>query len=515
MENTEQDTYKQQAGDGLAEKRSAKSLRTQEALEDFVDSASIGLHWVAPDGTILWANKGDYEGLGYSEEEYVGRSITAFHADEATIADILERLKRGERLRDHPARLRCKDGSIRHVAITSSVRFDEDGRFVHTRCFTRDVTEHRHMEQALRESEERFRALVDGIQDYALFMLDLQGHVRTWSEGAERLYGHPACEIVGRSISLVYPPERVGSGDVEACLSIAEATGRHEEEAWRVRKDGSRLLVSAVTRPVRDAQGRALGFTKITKDVTQQRAIAEERERLLQELKEAVEARDEFLSIASHELRTPLTSVKLSLESLRRAQTSEDIRVHRIHRQVERLAKLVSSLVEVSQITSRRLEFKLEQLDFGELLQDALSQFKEELDRAGCSLHIRMDAGIVGCWDQLRLHQVVANLLSNAIKYGANKPIEVELQQCGPLARLIVRDHGIGISEDDQRRIFERFERAVSIQHYGGFGLGLWITRQIVQGLGGSITVDSMPGRGSTFTVELPLKGPESSTMPE
>jgi signal transduction histidine kinase len=134
-----------------------------------------------------------------------------------------------------------------------------------------------------------------------------------------------------------------------------------------------------------------------------------------------------------------------------------------------------------------------------------LGQFKEELDRAGCSLLLRTDAGVVGRWDRLRVDQVITNLLSNAIKYGPGRPVEVDLQKLGGSVRLVVRDHGIGISAQDQTRVFERFERAVSVQHYGGFGLGLWISRQIVEGLGGTIAVHSEPGLGSTFVVELPV----------
>ncbi|WNG57531.1 PAS domain S-box protein [Archangium gephyra] len=160
--------------------------RSQEDLADFVDSAAMGLHWVAPDGTILWANKSDYEPLGYTAEEYIGHNITEFHTDSAIIADILRRLTRGEKLVEYSARLRCKDGSVREVSITSSVRFDETGKFLHTRCFTRDVTEHLQVARALRESEERFRMLLAGVKDFAIFMLDAGAGWRpgTWAPSA-------------------------------------------------------------------------------------------------------------------------------------------------------------------------------------------------------------------------------------------------------------------------------------------------------------------------------------------
>ena len=199
--------------------------RSQEDLADFVDSAALGLHWVAPDGTILWANKSDYEPLGYTAEEYIGHNITEFHTDSGIIADILRLLTRGEKLVEYSARLRCKDGSVREVSITSSVRFDETGKFLHTRCFTRDVTEHLRVARALRESEERFRMLLAGVKDFAIFMLDVGGRVETWNLGAERLYGHSAEEIVGQHVSELYTEEARRAGSVEEDLSTASLHG--------------------------------------------------------------------------------------------------------------------------------------------------------------------------------------------------------------------------------------------------------------------------------------------------
>lgn len=501
------------SSDSVRDSSETRHARSQEALADFVDSAAIGLHWVAPDGTILWANKADYEPLGYMANEYIGHNITAFHVDGPVIEDILQRLTRGEKLLDYSARLRCKDGSVREVSITSSVRFDEAGKFVHTRCFTRDVTEHARVGRALRESEERFRMLLAGVKDFAIFMLDEDGRVETWNQGAERLYGHAEEDLLGQHVSALYTEEGQRAGWPDEELAAASRDGRHEAEGERVRKDGRRFWVHTVTTAVRDSEGRLRGFAKVTRDVTEKRRAEEEKERLLRELKEAVAARDEFLSIASHELKTPLTSVKLSLSALERrakaagAKTDGEggRRLGLIHGQIDRLAKLVNSLLDVSRIAANRLDFQLEEVDLGEVLQDVLGQFKEELDRAGCSLLLRADAGVVGRWDRLRVDQVITNLLSNAIKYGPGRPVEVDLQKLGGSVRLVVRDHGIGISAQDQTRVFERFERAVSVQHYGGFGLGLWISRQIVEGLGGSISVHSEPGLGSTFVVDLPV----------
>jgi len=181
-------------------------------------------------------------------------------------------------------------------------------------------------------------------------------------------------------------------------------------------------------------------------------------------------------------------------------------------RQVERLTALINSLLDISRITAGRLDLDLEPVDFAAVVRDAAARFREDLARAGCSLEIQTDGPCVGEWDKVRLEQVVTNLLSNAAKYGSSRPVEVTVSGDGPTAVLSIRDHGIGIPPEHRSRIFERFERAVSDRHYGGLGLGLWIVRQIVEALGGSIRVESETGEGSTFTVLLPKAAPKRRT---
>lgn len=173
-----------------------------------------------------------------------------------------------------------------------------------------------------------------------------------------------------------------------------------------------------------------------------------------------------------------------------------------------RLERLVNSLLEISRITGGSLALECEEVDLVLLVRDVAERFREQAEQLNTKVMLYTPPTVMGCWDRLRLEQIVGDLLSNAIKFGAGNPIEVRLDQDESCAHLQVVDHGIGIASEDQARIFERFERAVPTRHFGGFGLGLWIVRQIVEAMGGTIRVDSVVGQGAAFKVELPLEPP-------
>jgi signal transduction histidine kinase len=226
-------------------------------------------------------------------------------------------------------------------------------------------------------------------------------------------------------------------------------------------------------------------------------------------LKKAVQARDDFLSVASHELKTPLTGLKLHLEMLERmlsgsvrAQVAE--RLASTRKQAQRIGWLVESLLDVSQVASGRLQLHRQRMDVMALVADCLAQHREEFERAGCTVTFEARSPVLAEVDPVRLEQLVRNLLSNAAKYGASQPVEVQVGEAGAQLRLRVVDHGIGVKPEDRERIFGRFERAVSARHFGGFGIGLWVARQIVEAHGGSIEVTDTPGGGATFTVLMP-----------
>ena len=249
-----------------AQRRRAQEdlLRSERELADFFENAAVSLHWVGPDGAVLRVNDAELAMLGYTREEYVGRPIADFHADEPVIGDILARLTAGETLADYPARLRCKDGSLRDVLIHSSV-YLEDGKFIHTRCFTRDVTEFKRAEAA----RYRLAAIVESSED-AIIGKNLDGMVTSWNAGAQRLFGYSAEEMIGQPILRVIPPDRhAEEGEI---LRRQRAGERVEHfETVRVTKDGRPIDVSLTISPIRDSTGGIIGVSKIARDITQRK----------------------------------------------------------------------------------------------------------------------------------------------------------------------------------------------------------------------------------------------------
>lgn len=270
-----------------------------------------------------------------------------------------------------------------------------------------------------------------------------------------------------------------------------------------------------VIKPFHNSRGQIIGILNLSVDVTPEVLAKKAREELVAELAEAVQTRDEFMSIASHELRTPLTSLKLQnqlrVRNLSRGNKDAfaDEKMQRMFNvdslQIDRIIHLVDDMLDISRIRTGKLAIEREQLDLSALVRECVDRQRLQLEAADCKLEMHCEEPIEGHWDRFRIEQVIANLLTNVSKYAKGAQVRISTRKEGNLGFLEVLDHGIGIAPENLERIFERFERAINKNEVSGLGLGLYIAREILKLHGGSITVESKLGEGSKFTVSLPF----------
>jgi PAS domain S-box-containing protein len=349
-------------------------------------------------------------------------------------------------------------------------------------------------------------AIVDSSDD-AIVSKTLDGIITSWNPAAEKMFGYEAAEAIGQSIRLIIPPELQAEEDY-VLSQLRQGEKIDHFETTRQTKDGRRLNISLTISPVRNAEGVVIGASKIARDITAKKQMEREREAALERLSEALAGRDEFIAIAAHELRNPLNVLMLLWQLMDRTQShssaSRESLIERSRSQLARLSSLVDRLLDVARIRSGTFDLYLENFELGSLIRQVANRF--ELESPDNHISVQLEPHIEGTWDRLRLDQVMTNLVSNAVKFGLEKSVLITASVNDDHVIITVRDEGIGISSEDFARIFKRFERANVRSHNEGLGMGLWITQQIVQAHGGVVMVQSELGKGSTFTVRLPLR---------
>ena len=486
-----------------------------------------------PQGHVLTWNAGAERFKGYAAAEIIGEHFSRFYPPEALKSGLpaheLEVAQATGSFEDEGWRVR-KDGTLFWANVVITALRDSTGALVGFAKVTRDLTQRRDHEESLRQSEERFRMLVEGVTDYAIFMLDVNGIVASWNAGAERIKGYAANEIIGRHFSTFYPADVRQSGWPDHELQVAAEKGSFVDEGWRLRKDGTSLWASVKITALRDQHGRLLGFAKLTRDLTEQkRAEAlevadQQRQEILEaersarmEAQRATRIKDEFLATLSHELRTPLSSILGWTQILKRNADSlepDDFKrgVDVIDRNARAQVRLIDDLLDLSRIMAGKLRLDVEQLSILDIVQSVV----ESAEPGAKAKDIRLTASLDPATppapaDGGRLQQVVWNLLSNAIKFTPKGgQIEVVLRRVNSSIALSVSDTGIGIPESFLPHVFDRFTQldASTTRSFGGLGLGLAISKQLIEMHGGTIRASSPgEGRGATFFVELPLAG--------
>jgi PAS domain S-box-containing protein len=480
-------------------------------------------------GHVLTWNAGAERLKGYKPEEIIGQHFSKFYPAAAVQrghpAYELRVATAEGRFEEEGWRVR-KDGSLFWANVVITALRDRTGTLRGFGKVTRDLTQRREYEESLRHSEERFRLLVEGVRDYAIFMLDANGHVATWNAGAQRINGYTGDEIIGQHFSKFYPQDAIESGWPDHELQVAAAEGRFQDEGWRIRKDGSRLWASVTITALRDEAGRLRGFAKLTRDLSERKeaqtahADGERREEMLEaersarmEAQRAARMKDEFLATLSHELRTPLNAILGWTQVLRMGrQGPEEIKhgLEVIERNARAQVQLIDDLLDLSRILAGQIRLDVQRVTLVDVITAVVESVAPAANAKGVHLEKILDPrGSLVSGDPARLQQVVWNLLTNAIKFTPRGGrVQVLLERVNSHIELSVSDNGIGIPISFLPHVFERFTQkdGTASRSHGGLGLGLAISKQLVELHGGSIQAKSRgEGHGATFTVKLPL----------
>ncbi len=543
----------------------------QKKYQELVEGIHHGIVWSMNPETLVFSYVGPTAEklLGYSNQQWFGEQnfwMSHIHPDDAAIfLETCQKVVMEKSHADLEHRFIASDGHVLwfNTGIRFSATGDESKREL--RGLSVDVTRLKMAETALQKSKRRSDLLAQ-ISFVLSNSLQVENVLKEVCRLAVPSYADwVSLDVLGEKGMKTVCLCSQGVNDVERALedfnsSVPDLhgdndfnymfeTGKYVSYRQITEKNLARfsgtlsraqymyLLKSVVLAPIM-IRGKSFGVITIGANqpdrfdaddiffimgLAQRIAVAFENSRLFQEAQSAIKIRDEFLSIASHELKTPLTPLKLQIQQLQRmlvqSKAWDPDRMQKLlgtsNRQISRLSKLIEELLDISRISRGQLQLELDDFSLSELIEDVTQRFARQLEEAGCEVKLDLEKDLIVHWDGFRIEQVIVNLLTNAIKYASGKPVSIEAKKSGDRVVMTIRDNGIGIAIDDQNRIFKRFERAVSQDHFGGMGLGLYIVSQILQLHGGSISVESELGKGSSFRVEIPRTGPSTAVKDE
>lgn len=492
-----------------------RDLTSPERFKLFVEAVQdYGIFMLDPNGLVASWNTGAERIKGYRSEEVLGKHFSLFYPEEVRAVqwpdqELRLALARGK-YEEEGWRIR-KDGSRFWASVVLTPLIDDNGTLTGFGKVTRDLTERRRHEMAAQQSaaaarlsEERFRLLMDGVQDYAIYMLDPQGQVRSWNKGAELIKGYSAQEIIGQHYSLFFREEDRMAGLPDWQLQRARLHGRTEEEGWRVRKDGSAFWANIVVTSVFTDDGTLAGYAKVTRDISQRVR--------LHELEHSLERMNAFLAMLAHELRNPLAPMHNVVQIMKMdASLSPMLALSRdiLARQLDHLTRLMDDLLDAGRLTSGKIRIRPRGIDFKDVVRHAVEAAAPAIKAKSQVLDIHMPPeGIQVNADDLRLVQVLQNLLSNATKFTPQGGrIELRAQVVNDRLVVAVADNGRGMEPAAIDKVFDLFTQGADSKEtfHVGLGIGLALARSIVEMHGGTISASSAGvGSGSTFRFELP-----------
>jgi PAS domain S-box-containing protein len=482
-------------------------------VQSIVDYA---IYMLDPDGYVTSWNSGAERIKGFQTEEIVGKHFSTFYTPEdraaGVPATVLETARSEGKFEGEGWRMR-KDGSRFWASVVIDRINDESGDLVGFAKITRDMTDKRKSQQALLEAERRFRILVQGVTDYAIYMLDPEGRVTNWNAGAERIKGYSPEEIVGEHFSRFYTPEDFDAGVPKRALETARETGRYEAEGWRVRKDGTRFWASVVIDAIRDEDGELIGFAKITRDQTEKREtqlrLEESREQLFRAQK--MEALGQLTGGLAHDFNNLLTAI-LGAADLGMRNIGDTEKLKRMLDGIRSSAQRGASLTKQLLAFARAQPLEIKQIDLRHFMGDVTTMMRPSL-RSDIELVTEISDQL---WpidaDAGALELALLNLAFNArdampqggtLRISAhNVVLRGEEGLKGEHVALRVSDTGIGMARDTQERVFEPFFTTKSFGE--GTGLGLSQVFGFAKQIGGSVVLESEIDKGSTFTLYLP-----------
>lgn len=475
-------------------------------------------------GHIMTWNDGARSIQGYSPAEIVGKHFSIFYTAEDLDDGKPERELRiaiaTGKYEEEGWRVK-KNGSVFWASVVITALFNEQNKHIGFSKVVRDLTERKESVESLRQSEERYRSLVQQVTDYGIFILDEKGRIASWNEGARRIKGYTADEIIGKYFSIFYPEEDILNGKPAYELKIAKAEGKYEEEGWRIRKDGSRFWANVVITAVYGADNLLLGFSKVTRDLTerreseralkqshdQYRMLTEELKKINTELSYANEEMEQFTSIVSHDLQEPIRTIKSFLQLIDMkldAQQNKELKTY-ISKSINaatRMRELIQNLLHYSQLSKGELE--TETVDVNDLINQALQNLKTSVEISDAEIIVENDLHTI-TGDRIQLGQLIQNLISNALKFtnDARPLIRIRAGKENDHAKFAISDNGIGIAREDLHKIFEIFRRLDTEKSYPGTGIGLAICKKIVDRHKGKIWPESEKGKGTTFYFTL------------